>query len=160
MHLVIERPQHPDFWYDEPMKLVVASDEKTPLTDDVVAYLRQHGHELVLMGHLVEEDQKWQWADIGKAAAQLVANHQAEQGVFFCWSGTGVCIAANKVKGIRAALCWNPVIAELARKWDDANVLCMSLKEMTPSVAKAILEAWFATAFDEEDLRQAHTVDN
>ena len=111
------------------------------------------------MGHLVADERKWQWADIGKAAARLVASGDVEQGILFCWSGTGVCIAANTVRGARAALCWNPVIAELARKWDDANVLCMSLKETAPDVARDILDAWFATAFDEEDLRQAHTVD-
>jgi ribose 5-phosphate isomerase B len=141
------------------MRLVVASDEQTPLTDEIVADLRHRGHELTLMGHLVADDQKWRWADIGKAAARLVASGEVEQGILFCWSGTGVCIAANKVRGMRAALCWSPVIAELARKWDDANVLCMSLKETAPAVARDILDAWFATAFDEEDLRQAHTVD-
>lgn len=60
---------------------------------------------------------------------------------------------------MRTALCWNSVIAELARKWHDANVLCMSLMETTSSVIRAILKAWFATAFDEEELRQIHTVD-
>jgi ribose 5-phosphate isomerase B len=111
------------------------------------------------LGHLVNDERKWHWADIGKEAAKVIANNGAEQGVLFCWSGTGVCIAANKVRGVRAALCWNADIAALARKWDDANVLCMSLKETTPSAAKAILDAWFSTPFDEEDLSQAHTVD-
>lgn len=140
------------------MKLVVATDEKTELTDFVVDYLKRKGHELTLVGHFESDSSKWQWADIGKTAADKVAAGEADQGVFFCWSGTGICMAANKVSGIRAALCWNAEIAALSRKWDDANVLCMSLKETDTNTAQAILEAWFSTAFDEEGLNQAHKI--
>ncbi len=141
------------------MKLIIASDEKTDLTDEIIAYLHAKGHDLTLTGHLKDQSQKWQWADIGRKAAQLVASGMADQGVFFCWSGTGICIAANKVKGARAALCWNPEIAQLARKWDNANIICMSLKQTDAGNAKAMLDAWFATAFDEEDLDQVRKID-
>jgi ribose 5-phosphate isomerase B len=126
------------------MKLIVASDEKTDLTDKVTKCL---------------EEQKWRWADIGKVAAKKVAGEDADFGIFFCWSGTGICIAANKVKGARAALCWTPDIAHLARKWDDANILCLSLKATDFKTTKAILSSWFKTEFDEEELDQAHKVD-
>jgi ribose 5-phosphate isomerase B len=141
------------------MKLVVASDEKTGLTDAVISYLEKQGHELTLLGHLVDEKKKWKWADIGKKAAKKVADGKVDYGILFCWSGTGICIAANKVKGARAALCWTPEIAQMARKWDDANILCMSLKGTDLKTAKAMLDEWFKTGFDEEGLDQAHKVD-
>ena len=141
------------------MKLVVASDEKALLTDSVVSYLKEKGHELILLGHLENEEKKWRWADIGREAALKVASGEAEQGILFCWSGTGVAIAANRIKGARAALCWDAETARLARKWDNANILCMSLRFTSETVAKDILDEWFATKFDEEDLREVEKLD-
>lgn len=139
------------------MKLVIGSDERTPLTDAVVEYLRGRGYELVLSGALIEKNDRW--AEIGKEAAEKVAKGEVEQGILFCWSGTGICMAANKVKGVRAALCWDAETATLARKWDDANVLCMSLRQENEKVAIGILQAWFSISFDEEGLNQAHKLD-
>lgn len=136
------------------MKIVVAADEKTQVTDRVIQYLKDKNYEVILMGDLLDSQQKWHWAEIAQHAAQKVADHEADQGIFFCWSGTGVCIAANKVTGIRAALCWDAETARLARKWDDANVLCLSLRFTSETVAKEILDQWFMTKFDEEDLDQ------
>jgi len=140
------------------MKLVVASDEKTHLTDIVVHYLKEKGHELILRGALVEKNEKW--AEIGKEAANVVAERKAIQGVLFCWSGTGICIAANKIKGIKAALCWDAETARLARKWDDANIICLSLRYTSEHLAKEILDAWFLTSFDEEGLNEAHKINS
>ena len=140
------------------MKLVVASDEKTHLTDIVVHYLKEKGHELIHRGALVEKNEKW--AEIGKEAANVVAEGKAIQGVLFCWSGTGICIAANKSKGIKAALCWDAETARLARKWDDANIICLSLRYTSEHLAKEILDAWFSTGFDEEGLNEAHKINS
>ena len=140
------------------MNLIVATDEKTATTAFVVQYLNELGHTVKLAGHLASESQKWHWADIGRAAAEKVASGDADQAILFCWSGTGVCMAANKIPKVRAALCWTSEIANLARKWDDANILCMSLKETTPGLAKDIIDAWFATKFDEEGLNQVNKV--
>src|SRR3989442_11203192 len=74
-----------------------------------------------------------------------VSRRRADQGVVFCWTGTGVTIAANKVPGVRAALCWDAETAKGARMWDDANVLAMSLRSTSPAVAKEILDAWFSS---------------
>jgi ribose 5-phosphate isomerase B len=71
-----------------------------------------------------------------------VAGGDADQGVLFCWTGTGTSMAANKVAGVRAALAWEPWIAEGARRWNDANVLVMSLRRTTPATAREILNAW------------------
>jgi ribose 5-phosphate isomerase B len=139
------------------MKLVVASDERTHLTDSVVRYLEEKGHELLLLGDLVEKNGKW--AEIGKEAAQKVAAGAVDQGIIFCWSGTGICMAANRIRGVRAALCWDAETAKLAKKWDDANMLCMSLRYTSQELAKEILEAWFSTKFDEEGLNEAHKLD-
>lgn len=139
------------------MKIAVASDEKTYLTDKVVEYLREQGHELLLLGALVEENNRW--AEIGKEAAQKVASGEVGQGILFCWSGTGICMAANRVKGVRAALCWDAETARLARKWDDANVLCLSLRFTSETLAKEILDVWFTTKFNEEGLNETHKLD-
>ena len=140
------------------MKLVVASDEKTPLNEYVVEYLKSLGHEVVLKGDLDTPNGKW--ADISLESAQLVADHKVDQGIIFCWSGTGACMASNKVKGVRAALCTSVEIARLAKKWNDANVLVMGNVNTTNELAKDIVDTWFATPFDEEGLNQAHTLDN
>jgi ribose 5-phosphate isomerase B len=139
------------------MKLVVVSDEKTPLNDYVITYLKSLGHELVLKGDLDSPNGKW--ADISMDAAKLVTSKQVDMGIIFCWSGTGACMAANKVKGARAALCISPQIAVLARKWNDANILVMGNVNTSNETAKDIIDTWFATSFDEEGLDQAHKLD-
>jgi len=139
------------------MKILVASDEKTNVTDAVLSYLKEKGHEVTAYGALNNDDK--QWADIGKEAAEKVVNGGAENGIFFCWSGTGVCMAANKVKGARAALCWDEETAKLARKWNDANILCMSLRYVSETVAKEIIDGWLLANFDEEGLNEAHKLD-
>ncbi|MBI4039198.1 RpiB/LacA/LacB family sugar-phosphate isomerase, partial [Candidatus Daviesbacteria bacterium] len=89
----------------------------------------------------------------------MVADKKFDQGVIFCWSGTGITRAANRVVGARAALCWTPKIAQLARKWDDANILVMALVNTPNETAKDILDTWFSTSFDEEGLNEAHKLD-
>jgi ribose 5-phosphate isomerase B len=83
-----------------------------------------------------------QWPDVARHVGETVASGGADQGMLFCWTGTGTSMAANKVPGVRAALAWDPWIAEGARKWNDANVLVMSLKRTDPETAKAIVAAW------------------
>jgi ribose 5-phosphate isomerase B len=128
------------------VKIVVGSDERTALTDAVVDDLRARGHELVLVGPPGGDDR--QWADVGHAVGEAVAAGDAETGVLFCWTGTGASIAANKVPGARAALCTDPETAAGARRWNDANVLVMSLRLTSPAVAKEMLDAWFTAEPD------------
>jgi ribose 5-phosphate isomerase B len=84
------------------------------------------------------------WPSVGRSVATAVAQGEARYGILCCWTGTGVCIAANKVRGVRAALCADAPTAGGAREWNDANVLCLSIRNTTPAVATEILEAWFA----------------
>jgi ribose 5-phosphate isomerase B len=128
------------------VKVVVGSDEKTPVTDEVARDLERRGHEVVLVGPPGGED--IQWAEVGRKVGKLVADKEADTGVLFCWTGTGASIAANKVPGARAALCTDAATAEGARKWNDANVLVMSLRLTSPTVAGEMLDAWFAAEPD------------
>lgn len=139
------------------MRIVVASDEKTPLTDFVVDYLKSKNHEIIVLGDLKEKNGKW--VEIGFEAAKMLADKKVDQGVIFCWSGTGITMAANRIVGARAALCWTPEIAQLARKWDDANILVMPLINTLNETARGILDTWFSTTFNEEGLNEASKLD-
>ena len=124
------------------MKIAVSSDEKTPLTDFVIAELQRLGHETILFGPLKDEPQPWTIAS--EQLARSVATGQADQGVLFCYTGTGASMAANKVPGVRAALCGDAQTAQGARWWNDANVLVMSLRATSTEIAREILQAWFS----------------
>ncbi|MBI2021439.1 RpiB/LacA/LacB family sugar-phosphate isomerase [Candidatus Daviesbacteria bacterium] len=139
------------------MKLVVASDEKTYLTDEVIKYLRKKGHQTILIGALKEKNDHW--VEIGQQSAKKILKGEAKQGILFCFSGTGIAMAANRFKGIRAALCWDAQTARLARKWDNANVLVLSLRFTSSDLAKEIIDAFFSTKFDEEGFNEAHKLD-
>lgn len=145
------------------MKLAIGSDEKTLLTDFVVEELKKRGHQVNLFGPLKGEAMGW--PDAGERVGLEVSSRRADQGVLFCWTGTGVAIAANKVPGVRAALCWDAEIARGARLWDDANVLAMSLRSTSTAVAKEILDAWFSnspvtTGVDAELIERAKKLDS
>ncbi|MBI4492919.1 MAG: RpiB/LacA/LacB family sugar-phosphate isomerase [Chloroflexi bacterium] len=128
------------------MRLAVGSDERTGLTETVVRHLRECGHEVTLHGALAQP--RADWPDVGREVAERVADGRADRAVLFCWTGTGVCIAANKVRGIRAALCQDAETARGARTWNDANVLCLSLRSTSEPIAREIVDAWLETPFD------------
>lgn len=132
------------------MRIVLGSDEKTALTDAVTEALRERGHEVGLIGPPAGD--ALGWAEVGRAVGETVARGDADSGVLFCWTGTGASIAANKVQGVRAALCADAQTAEGARRWNDANVLVMSLRATSPTVAEEMLDAWFATEADPSEM--------
>lgn len=132
------------------MRIAVAADELVGVADAIVEQLRRRGHEALVHGALAEgERPDWAWAS--EAAARDVADGRADQAVVCCWTGTGASIAANKVPGIRAALCADASTAEGARRWNDANVLALSLRTTSPAELDQILEAWFTTTPSEQD---------
>ena len=131
------------------MRVAMGSDERTPLTDGVLAALREAGHEVELHGPIAGTDQEW--AEVGAEVARSVAGGASERGVLFCWTGTGVSIAANKVPGARAALCADAETARMARKYNHANVLVLSLRATSEPVAREILEAFLAEPDGEDD---------
>lgn len=133
------------------MKIAVGSDERTHLTDTVIDELKKRGHDVVLFGPLAEKDSDVDWPLVSSKVAEAVANGQADEGVVCCWTGTGASIAANKVPGIRAALCADAETARGARIWNHANVLALSLRATPEAIAKEILDAWFATPYSEDE---------
>lgn len=135
------------------MKIAVGSDDKTGLTDAVVTDLQERGHELTLFGPLV--DQKAHWPAVAQQVAEAVASGVVDEGLLFCWTGTGVSIAANKVPGIRAALCDDAETARGARLWNNANVLCLSIRRTSDVMAKEILDSWFGTVYEPNDVDDA-----
>jgi ribose 5-phosphate isomerase B len=127
------------------MRIAVAADEVTGVADLLARELAGRGHEVLPHGALAPAPARHDWAWCAEAAAQDVAAGRAEQGVVCCWTGTGASIAANKVPGVRAALCGDAATAEGARRWNDANILALSLRTVSEAVLAEILDAWFAT---------------
>lgn len=127
------------------MNVAFGTDERTALTDAVRADLEARGHTVVAVddGH---------WVEVGYAVGEAVATGSCETGVLFCWTGTGASMAANKVRGVRAALCTDAATAAGARTWNDANVLVMGLRLTSPEVATEMLDAWFATGVDPDEV--------
>ena len=129
------------------MQIALCSDEPYPVHATVRSWLEDHGHHVVPFGS-VASGSEVPWALAAESAAEAVARGECDQGVFFCWTGTGISIAANKVALIRAALCSDPGQAEGARVWNHANVLCLSNRTLADDLAKEILAAWFGAELD------------
>jgi ribose 5-phosphate isomerase B len=127
------------------MRIAVAADERVGVAEAVMEELRRRGHEPLAHGAL-NPDERDDWAWASEAAARDVADGRAEQAVVCCWTGTGASIAANKLPGIRAALCADAPTAAGARKWNDANVLALSLRTTSAAELAEILDAWFGAA--------------
>jgi len=127
------------------MRIAVGSDEDHPTARAVLAWLHQQGLDVQIVGIL--DGPALSWPAVALGVAQAVAGGQANEGILFCWTGTGVSLAANKVRGVRAALCHDAETARGARLWNDANVLCLSLRSTTPAVAEEILQTWFDTRY-------------
>jgi ribose 5-phosphate isomerase B len=132
------------------VRIAIGSDEKTRVTDVVTEYLQSKGMEVEPLGALT--GQPMDWADAARAVGERVASGAADQGVLFCWTGTGTTIAANKVPGIRAALCHDAETARGARKWNDANIVVMSLRSTPEAVAREICDAWLEGKPDPAEL--------
>lgn len=131
------------------MRIAVAADERVGVAGAVVEELRRRGHEPLLHGALAEgERDGWAWAS--EAAARDVAEGRADRAIVCCWTGTGASIAANKVPGVRAALCGDAETARGARRWNDANALALSLRATSEAVLGEILDAWLEEGPSEE----------
>lgn len=143
------------------MKIAVCSDEVYPVNDFVVQELRNLGHETILFGAL-KTRQPESWIHAAESAALAVSQGQCDEGIFFCWTGTGVTIVANKVLRIRAALCTDAPTAAGARTWNRANILTLSNRLVTNDLAKEILTAWFNTPITDTDnstLAEIHAIE-
>jgi ribose 5-phosphate isomerase B len=127
------------------MRIVFGTDEDTALTDVVVRELEREGHQVqrVAAGDA--------WPDVGRAVGTMVAEGRAERGIVCCWTGTGVSMAANKIPGVRAALCGDAATAEGARRWNDANVLAFGLRLTSEELAREMIDAFLRTPPDDAE---------
>ena len=130
------------------MKIAVGSDMKTHTTDVLIAELKQRGFQIDLYGALLEKTA--QWSRVAVEVAEKVSRGLYDQAILFCWTGTGISLAANKVRGIRCSLCGDAETARGARLWNDANILAMSLRTTSEWVAIEILDAWMQTSPSED----------
>jgi len=126
------------------VRIAVAADERSALAEFLLEELVQRGHEPLAHGALAA-DERTDWAWGSAAAAEDVVAGRADQAIVCCWTGTGASIAANKIVGVRAALCADAATAAGARRWNDANVLALSLRAIGEGVLGEILDAWFST---------------
>lgn len=126
------------------MRIVMGCDDQSESFDRVVSHLEKLGHQVDVL-------ERQQWPDVARRVAESVGEGAADMGVLMCWTGTGTSMMANKVRGVRAALCWEPWIADGARRWNDANVLVMSLKRTEPRQAEEIVDAWLAVEAPDPD---------
>jgi ribose 5-phosphate isomerase B len=127
------------------MRIALGADDSTALIDAICDFLSAQGHQITRFGKAAGHDEAW--AETGRRVAQSVATGEHDQGVVCCWTGTGVSIAANKVAGARCALCVDAETARGARKWNDANMLALSLRLTSEEVAKEILRAWLSEPY-------------
>ena len=127
------------------MRVAFGTDERTELTEAIKRDLAARGHQVTVVGEGVA------WPDAGRGVGEEVASGRADRGVVCCWTGTGVSIAANKVACVRAALCTDAETARGARRWNDANVLALSLRLTSPQLAVEMLEAFLSTEPDRSE---------
>jgi ribose 5-phosphate isomerase B len=141
------------------MKISIGADERLHVVDVALDYLKEKGHGVTWYGP--EKGETQPWPDIAKRVALDVQTAEADEGILFCWTGTGVSMAANKFKGIRAALCADAETARGARLWNNANVLCMSMRRTSEVMVEEILDMWFKTAYEpnETDDTCLHMID-
>jgi ribose 5-phosphate isomerase B len=132
------------------MRIALSADELTGIAAAIPVELERRGHEPLLHGAYAADRERPDWAWASEAAARDVAEGRAEQAIVACWTGTGASIAANKVFGIRAALCGDAATASGARRWNDANVLALSLRATSAAELEEILDAWFGGRASEE----------
>ena len=130
------------------MRVAIGADDTGPLLDALIGELERRGAQVARYGAIA--DGSTAWASIGRAVGEAVAGGRADVGIVCCWTGTGISIAANKVPGVRAALCADATTAQGARTWNDANVLALSLRATAPGVGVEILEAFLATPVSDD----------
>jgi len=135
------------------MRIAMGYDEQTHLIDTIRKDLEKRGFEVLVFAPM--QDEKTAWPRVAREAAEAVAFDKADEGILLCWTGTGVSMAANKVPGIRAALCEDAETARGARLWNNANVLCISIRRTSETMAAEILDKWFDTSYKPNEVDDA-----
>ncbi len=133
------------------MKIAVSSDEYYPIINSLLEELKKRGHEIHYCGPQNEKDQAMDWPEVTVEAVEKVRDGRSDEAIILCWTGTGCSIVANKMEGIRAALCSDAETAKGAKKYNHANVLALSLRLLSAGLLKEILDAWFETPYGDDD---------
>jgi ribose 5-phosphate isomerase B len=135
------------------MKIALGCDHAGfALKDTILQQLRRLGHEVLDMGTFSNE--RTDYPDYAEKVAQAVAHHQADRGILICGSGVGVCVAANKIKGIRASICHDAYTAQQAVEHDNLNVLCLGARIIGPALAEEVVNRFLQASFSEEERHQ------
>ena len=140
------------------MQIALGADENTAVIDAIASELQARGHRVERFGRAAGLEEVW--GPTALRVAEAVASGQADRGVVCCWTGTGVSIAANKVAGVRAALCVDAETARGARRWNDANVLALSLRLTSEAVAKEILSAFLDEPYGQSEAESLAAIAN
>ena len=127
------------------MRIAVGADERLGVAIRALEILKEHQHETIWYGP--EAEGEVPWPQVARLVAEDVVNGRADEGILFCWTGTGVSMAANKMSGIRAALCFDAETARGARLWNNANVLCISMRLTSEIMLEEIMATWFKTRY-------------
>lgn len=128
------------------MKIAMCSDEPYAMNFELMKHLESLGHQVTPFGSL-KTNKDEPWAHVTHEASEAVRKGLCDEGIFFCWTGTGSSIVANKVPGIRAALCTDAETAKGARVWNRANVLVLSNRLISFDLAKEITNAWLHSSY-------------
>lgn len=131
------------------MHITISSDEYKPIIDTLIEKVKEFGHQVTYFGPLADEAEK-DWTEVTMQAIDEIKSKLADEAIILCWTGTGCALIANKVRGIRAALCHDAETAKGARIWNHANVLALSLRLLKDNQLDAILDAWFNTPFSND----------
>lgn len=129
------------------MRIAVGSDHRgVELRAKLIGFLQELGQEVVDLG--THGDQEVDYPDIAAIVARKVSSQEVDRGILVCGTGVGMCIAANKVPGVRAAPCHDDITAEISRRHNDLNVLCLSGDLLGEKLADRLVEIWLNTPFD------------
>jgi ribose 5-phosphate isomerase B len=127
------------------LKIAIGADERLNVVERALELLEEGGHQILWYGPVVGDTTPW--PQVARLVGEDVSSGKADEGILFCWTGTGVSIAANKIPGVRAALCFDAETARGARLWNNANVLCISMRLTSEIILEEIFTTWFETAY-------------
>ena len=128
------------------MKIAMGNDHAAvEMKQEIMAYLREKGYEVLNLG--TDSSESCDYPLYGEKVGQAVANGEADLGIAICGTGIGISLAANKVPGIRAAVCSEPYSAKLSRMHNDTNVLCFGARVVGTELAKMIVDEWLSAEF-------------
>jgi ribose 5-phosphate isomerase B len=130
------------------MRIAVGSDHRgVELRAKLVAFLKGLGQEVVDLG-AQDPNEEDDYPDVAAQVARKVSSQEVERGILVCGTGVGMCIAANKIPGVRAAPCHDDITAEISRRHNDLNVLCLSGDLLGEKLADRLVEIWLKTPFE------------